>query len=269
MNNNQHYTIDILGQECEVIEATFGTSAFGRHFHDVFSIGLVEMGVNAFNHRRKRVEAGAGSICIADAGEVHDGGLSGASWAYKNIFLPPELLDKLWKEDGGQRQPNFNCGIVDETLMCRVMSLLFSTFVNESDQSTRDEAAILAFGTLLRRFGAESLASERMRKQSVAERAVEMISDMKGTGLSLDDLSRETDVSRYAVIRAVSGATGLTPTGLMLQTRVNHAKRLVRSGTLLADAALDAGFSDQAHFTREMKKRWGITPGKLEAALQS
>jgi len=266
MHQSKYHKIELLGEECEVIEAAFGTSRFEKHFHDVFSIGLVEKGVNAFTYRGKHVEAGAGSICIADAGEVHDGGLAGASWAYRNIFLPPELLGRLWQEDGGQRPPNFNRGVVDETPICVSMARLFGVLLNSSDQATRDEAAILALGTLLRNFGTETPRSAQTRTEPVAVQAVEMITDMKGAGLSLDDLSWETGVSRYSVIRAVSGATGLTPSALMLQTRVDHAKRLVRIGVPLAEAALDAGFSDQAHLTREMKKRWGVTPGKLKPA---
>lgn len=264
MHQSKHHTIELLGEKCEVIEAAFGTSSFEKHFHDVFSIGLVEKGVNAFTYRGKQVAASTGSVCIADAGEVHDGGLAGASWAYRNIFLPPKLLNRLWQEDGGQRQPNFNRGVVDETQACASMARLFGVLLSSSDQTMCDEAAIVAFGTLLRHFGTESLRSTQTKTRPVAVQAMEMMTDMKGAGLSLDDLSRETGVSRYSVIRAVSGATGLTPSAFMLQTRVNHAKQLIRSGVPLAEAALDAGFSDQAHLTREMKKRWGVTPGKLK-----
>lgn len=269
MDQSKHHTVELLGRECEIVEAAFGTARFEKHFHDVFSIGLVKRGVNAFTYRGKRVEAGVGAICIADAGEVHDGGLARAPWAYSNIFLAPELLNTLWQEDGGQRAPNFNRGVVDEASMCRAMTRLFNVLLNASDQATRDEAAIAAFGTLLRQFGTEGPRSGQTKAKPLAEKAVELIMDMKGVGLSLEDLSQETGVSRYSVIRAVSGATGLTPTALMLQTRVDHAKRLVRSGASLADAALDSGFSDQAHLTREMKKRWGVTPGKLQPSVVS
>lgn len=269
VEQSKHHTIELLGRECEIIEATFGTARFEKHFHDVFSIGLVAKGVNDFTYRGKRVEAPAGTICIADAGEVHDGGLAGASWAYRNIFVAPQLLNKLWQEDGGQRTPNFNRSMVDEASVCQAMTRLFGVLLNSSDQAARDEAAILAFGTLLRQFGTESVRFQRTKVKPLAAQAVEIIMDTKGASLSLGDLSRETGVSRYSVIRAVSGATGLTPTALMLQTRVDYAKKLVRSGVGLANAAVDAGFSDQAHLTREMKKRWGVTPGKLKPAILS
>jgi AraC-like DNA-binding protein len=44
--------------------------------------------------------------------------------------------------------------------------------------------------------------------------------------------------------------------------RLDRAKRLIAQGTRLADAALDAGFADQAHFTRHFRNAFGMTPGR-------
>ena len=44
------------------------------------------------------------------------------------------------------------------------------------------------------------------------------------------------------------------------------AERLVCSDEGLAEIAGRAGFSDQSHFTREFKRRFGITPGRYRLA---
>jgi AraC family transcriptional regulator len=44
------------------------------------------------------------------------------------------------------------------------------------------------------------------------------------------------------------------------------AERLVRSDEGLAEIAGQAGFSDQSHFTREFKRRFGVTPGRYRLA---
>ncbi len=64
-------------------------------------------------------------------------------------------------------------------------------------------------------------------------------------------------------IRAVSAAIGITPVTYMTQLRIARAKKLVREGTSIAEAAVEAGFSDQPHLTRVMKRHMGITPGRL------
>ena len=52
----------------------------------------------------------------------------------------------------------------------------------------------------------------------------------------------------------------LTPYGLVLDLRVEHAKSLLARGKSIADAAYGAGFSDQSHLTRHFRRRTGITP---------
>jgi len=44
----------------------------------------------------------------------------------------------------------------------------------------------------------------------------------------------------------------------------SRAARVLRLG--LAEIAGRAGFSDQSHFTREFKRRFGITPGRYRLA---
>ena len=45
------------------------------------------------------------------------------------------------------------------------------------------------------------------------------------------------------------------------------ARRHLRSGYALADAALMAGFADQSHMTRAFQRQFGITPGRYRAAV--
>jgi AraC-like DNA-binding protein len=40
------------------------------------------------------------------------------------------------------------------------------------------------------------------------------------------------------------------------------AARLTRTGLSLAEIAADAGYSDQSHMTRELRRRLGVRPGE-------
>ena len=254
----------VLGQRCEVIAASFGASAFDRHFHDTFSIGYVASGVNAFSYRRRRIEVRAGAVCIANPGEVHDGGLAGTPWSYMNVFVPAALLSEISQESDGLVEPGFREGAVSEPETCRqVFSFLNALIAADTESAMADELALLAFGRLLGKHATGRAITDPSVASPVARRAIEVMADSWGKGVSLDQLARETGKSRYAVIRAVSSAIGLTPVSYMVQLRVQRAKRLIRDGMPLAEAALETGFADQSHLTRAMKRRWGITPGRL------
>ncbi len=62
---------------------------------------------------------------------------------------------------------------------------------------------------------------------------------------------------------------GLTPKVLARILRFGHAVHLIQGGraTKLIDVALDSGYYDQAHFTRDVREFAGVTPGELVASL--
>ena len=88
----------------------------------------------------------------------------------------------------------------------------------------------------------------------IAERCAEV--------LSLDELAREADMSRYHFVRTFSRAVGMTPHAWQLDRRIERARSLLEQGMSLADAALLLGFSDQSHFQRAFKQRVAATPGE-------
>jgi hypothetical protein len=58
-------------------------------------------------------------------------------------------------------------------------------------------------------------------------------------------------------------ATGMTFGALRQIERARHATNLLRDGTSIIDAALAAGYYDQAHLTRSLKTLIGLTPAKV------
>jgi AraC-like DNA-binding protein len=85
--------------------------------------------------------------------------------------------------------------------------------------------------------------------------------------VSIADLAQAAAVSGTQVIRAFSAETGMPPHSYLVSLRVERAKALLRSGIGLAEAALDAGFSDQSQFTRHFKRLTGATPGRFAAEM--
>lgn len=55
---------------------------------------------------------------------------------------------------------------------------------------------------------------------------------------------------------------GTSPYRYLVMRRLGAVKALLRLGQTLADAAFEAGFSDQSHMARHFTKTFGITPGR-------
>jgi AraC-like DNA-binding protein len=80
--------------------------------------------------------------------------------------------------------------------------------------------------------------------------------------LTLASLAAEAGASRYQLLRAFSRELGLTPHAYIVQQRLALARRLIRAGSALVDAASAAGFSDQSHLTRVFARQFGVTPAR-------
>jgi AraC family transcriptional regulator len=100
-------------------------------------------------------------------------------------------------------------------------------------------------------------------------RAIRYLQKHLAEEVTLDDLAHAAYCSPFHLSRQFKLATGMTPWQYLIQLRVNHARHLVTAGAgerSLADVARAAGFADQSHLTRHMKRLLGVTPGMLRAA---
>jgi AraC-like DNA-binding protein len=78
--------------------------------------------------------------------------------------------------------------------------------------------------------------------------------------LQLKDMEEAFSMNRFSLIRNFKSKLNTTPNAYQLQLKVDYGKCLLKMSSDIVDIALRAGFYDQAHFTREFKKAYGITP---------
>jgi AraC-like DNA-binding protein len=99
----------------------------------------------------------------------------------------------------------------------------------------------------------------------VVSRGAERLCD---TGISLDDVLHESSLSGRQLRRRFHDALGYGPKTLQRVLRFQRLLKLLRSvsGLNLAFTAAQAGYSDQAHMTRECRRLSGKTPRDLVRA---
>jgi AraC-like DNA-binding protein len=72
-----------------------------------------------------------------------------------------------------------------------------------------------------------------------------------------------TDVSLRSVQRRFVQATGLTQSTIRQIERARHAMTLLQHGVSILDAVHEAGYYDQPHLTRSLKRWLGQTPAQI------
>lgn len=83
--------------------------------------------------------------------------------------------------------------------------------------------------------------------------------------LSLEQLCRQTGMSRSTLLRTFPAAKGMTPYRYLESICVGAARTLLEQGVSPIEAALRTGFSDQSHFTNSFRRLTGLTPGAYRA----
>jgi len=230
--------------------------AFGRHTHDEFGIGLIERGAQKSASGRGVVEAGAGDIITVNPGEVHDGtpfDANGRRW--RMLYVSPALVLDAAADMAPGITFEFTAPVLrDHALAARLRAVLDAATTGRD--ALHSEAALL---TLLARL--MKPAAARPAVDSGVSMARERIDDDPAATLTLSTLAADAGLSRYQFLRAFTRLTGLPPHAYLLQRRVQLARRFVRGGLPLAEAAAASGFADQSHMTRCFVRSLGLTPG--------
>ena len=96
---------------------------------------------------------------------------------------------------------------------------------------------------------------------SVVERARKYIDSKYNKDISLDDVSREVDISPYYFSKIFKEETGQTFVEYVTEIRMNRAKELLSFTDMsMKEICCEIGYSDPNYFSRSFKKNTGLTP---------
>ena len=98
------------------------------------------------------------------------------------------------------------------------------------------------------------------------KRARQYLDSQKTRVVHSSELEVVTGLSRYELARQFRAMSGTSPYRYLLMRRLDFARKLLAQSRSLVEVALEAGFADQAHFSRMFKATFGITPTRYRAA---
>lgn len=236
--------------------------AYPRHSHDTYGIGLFDQGAQRSSSGRGMVEAGPGTLVTVNPGEVHCGSPIGdGQRTWRMLYLDPALIARAVQDSGGGGE--FTRPVLDDARLHPWFERLFAAVTQGGPTAAlAGEEALLALSTRLLRDGPRPLTPP-----PPVALARTCIDDDPASPVSLGTLAALSGVSRFQLLRGFAAATGLTPHAYLIQRRLHLARRLIREGAPLAQAAAEAGFADQSHMTRLFSRCFGVTPAAYARAV--
>jgi AraC-like DNA-binding protein len=244
----------------ERMEASFGTLAFSPHRHDSYAIGVTLRGVQSFGYRGTTRHSLAGCCFVIHPDEKHDGRPgTDEGYGYRILYVAPHLIAEALPS---RRLPFWREAVTQDARLRRVILAA----LGESDAPLED-LQLDGIVTAL----ADALAADdpgcRATPEAACGRAVRLAREcLDAAGpVSSAALERLTGLSRFRLTRHFEKSLGTSPHRYATMRRLERAKRLVAAGCSLAEAAAAAGFSDQAHMTRQFRRAYGLSPGQWRA----
>jgi AraC-like DNA-binding protein len=250
----------------ELFRAWFAGPAYAKHRHDTYAIGLTDRGVQVFDYRGAGRVSMPGQVVVLHPDEVHDGNAgTKAGFGYRIVYVEPGHMSEALRSLRGRPYP--------------------LPFVREpvSENGVLAQAVRRAFAAPLDPLGADALIADlaegllagegpggrpepsRRVDAAVIERARQFLDAERARVVHSSELEAITGLTRYDLARQFRLMFGTSPHRYLLMRRLDLARRLILEARPLADVAGEAGFADQAHFTRVFKAAFGLTPARYRA----
>lgn len=111
----------------------------------------------------------------------------------------------------------------------------------------------------------EVLGNALMQREGASEPAEEILLALVAPGGSVERVASDLGVSKRTLQRQLKALGLPAPDYWRLLARARRAAGRLITGQCLSDIAILSGYSDQAHFTRDIRHWFGKTPSALKA----
>lgn len=250
----------------EARSSTYTQKAFRTHTHRACIISLVEAGGTRFSLDDTLHTARAGQFVVIEAGRPHACNPEPATGiSYRLLSVDPGWL--VGAAGGEGLAPRFPTPVLDDPELFAAWRELHEAYVWGAPADEKQALLMACLRELVARHAEAApapLAASAVANVGVANPGVEEVrrhlEANPGSFEPLDALARRAGLSRHHFLRVFKAATGLPPHAFQMQQAVEHAKTLLAGGMAISQAALDAGFADQSHFSRCFREFTGATP---------
>lgn len=227
---------------------------------------MTDCGVQVFNYRGAVQASTPGQVTVLYPDEIHDGRAGTEDgFGYRIIYVEPSHLSEALQVLCGRPYP---LPFVSEPVStnARLAHAVQGAFQVPLESLAVDSLMIaLAEGLMAgERGGGRPVASSRVDVPAI-ERARQFLDAERTRVVHSTELESITGLTRYNLARQFRLMFGTSPYRYLLMRRLEFARQRMHLECPLVDVACEAGFADQAHFTRVFKAAFGLTPARYRA----
>lgn len=252
----------------ERIEAYFSGHAYDPHRHDTYAVGFTLNGVQRFDYRGQTTTSLTGDTIVIHPDELHDGRAGDTNgFRYRMAYVEPALL-RAAMPDPTAPLPFATDAVMADPRLMRALCLALDDLDMPMEDLQEQQLLTDLADALTGRDPSQPVRRRTKPCLRSVERARALLDEMAGKTVHSEALEGETGLDRFTLSRQFRAVFGTSPYRYLTMRRLDQARRAIRRGASLAEAACEAGFADQSHMTRQFRKAYGLSPG-LWRTLQS
>jgi AraC-like DNA-binding protein len=269
--NTSRYWLDRRTPGLSLFRADFTTHEFPAHTHEALLVAVTEDGGSEIAAAREAGEVHRAALLVVNPVEAHSSRMrSSRRWRYRSFYLMRSALADVGQALGLDELPGFGSRILHEPDLVDGFLRLHRALERGEDDLRERELLVAAFGSLVRRHGAQpGRVSLPPRDAALLRAVVDLMRERCADHLTLPELAAAAGTTQFQLIGLFRRGTGLTPHAYLTQLRLGAACHHLRRGLPIAEAATTAGFYDQSALTRHFKRCYGMTPLQYVRAIRS
>lgn len=236
-----------------VLSASMSNFRYKKHAHKEYAMGVTLRGIQQYNLNGSVQSSYKNGVMLFNPEQPHDGMAHDESGIdYVMLYIEPKLfLEIIEKKD----IVTFDSPIVyDYGLEQKILSLS-NSILKERDEALCSELLL----SLADSFVQSDLCRRHKKDNALVKKAKDMISCNSKDILSLDDICKELEMSKFKFIRLFKENTGISPYQYFLNYKVELAKKLIEKHRDVYSAVVECGFVDLTHLNKHFKRMYGIT----------
>ncbi|MDK2981735.1 MAG: hypothetical protein PWQ55_2082 [Chloroflexota bacterium] len=251
----------------EMIHAHLQDFHFSPHTHSEFMIAATVSGWGQPHLQGKSTPIRSDDIILLNPGDVQSGANADDTlWIYRGFYPPVRMMQLAAQalQNTDHPAPRFRYSVAHDPRLAARLRSLHRCLENPQDRLRNESLLLHTLAQLLERYGNIQQDAQTMGHEHYAVRqAKEYLHAQPGQNVSLEELAQVANLSPYYFCRVFHRETGFSPHHYQLLVRLQYAKGLLAKGLPIAQAALQAGFYDQAHFTRHFKRIYAVSPNRF------
>ena len=247
----------------ELLHATNITHDYPEHMHEEFCIVLVLHGTEITTLQGTSYKAGAGTLFFINADEVHSS--KSIRSEYRVLKIHPAALRRLFALE----TPCFSRSVVNNASIFNMLLRLHLKLEQNASALEQQSQFLSTLGFLFLRQSKYDFSSPAKKELHCVDLIRDYLKAHYAENVSLAQLTSITNLNPFHLLRTFRNKVGVPPHEYQTQLRIAHARKLIRYGKSISEAAQETGFFDQSHLSRNFKRIVGVTPGHYLAHINN